>query len=91
MFNMSIQKRVNKQSKWCEVENHVILDNPFTYGKIKADRPRAKKDGDSYRVYSESINNGMDYRPKTIITTNKKFPNERVVYTRINNSKTKRG
>lgn len=89
MFKMSIQKRDNKQSPWKEVERGIIHDNPFTYGKIRADRPRAKKDGDSYRVYSELINNGLDSRPKTIITTNKSTPNERIVYTRIN-SKTKR-
>lgn len=90
MFKMSIQKRENKHSPWKEVDESVIYDNPFTYGKIRVDRPRAKKDGDSYRVYSESINKGLDSRPKTIITTNKFSPNERVVYTRIN-SKTKRG
>lgn len=91
MFKMSIQKRDNKQSPWREVDRGVIYDNPFTYGKIRQDRPRAKKDGDSYRVYSEPFNHGLDSRPKTIITTNKNTPNERVVYTRIKVSKTRRG
>ena len=90
MFVQSNQKRKDKFSPWVEVGTREVCENPFTYGKIRMDRPRAKKDGDSYRVYSESINNGMDSRPKTIIVTNKNTPNERTVFTRIRNSKTKR-
>lgn len=90
MFLMREQKREDKNSPWLDCgENYEIKDNPFTYGKIRQDRARAKKDGDSYRVYSEVFNNGLDSRPKTIIVTNKNTPNQRTVFTRINKSKNK--
>lgn len=69
--------------KWHRKGRTIIEDVPFTYGRLKADRPKAKRDGDSYRVYSKKTNDGMNYRVKTVITYNKNCPNERVIYKRV--------
>lgn len=85
MFVRQEQIRKSKGEPWKNVgEKYLVHENPFTYGKIRMDRPRAKQDGDSYRVYSETLSNGIDSRPKTVIITNKYTPNRRTVFTRIN-------
>lgn len=84
LYYRIIQKKDNKKN-WKTVDKgrSVIEDVPFTYGRLKADRPKAKHDGDTYRVYSEKTNDGLNYKVKTVITYNKNRPNERVIYKRV--------
>lgn len=88
---MQNQKRKDKKSPWRNCGDiFKIYDGPFSYGEIRLDRPRAKKDGDSYRVYSETFNNGLNSRLKTVIITNKNIPNERTAFQELIIQKTNR-
>ena len=79
---MFIKKYQRKDStgKWQDYDRTEIYNNPFTLGRIKVDRPKAKKDGDNYRVYTSKSRDGLNCFPKKVITYNKDRPNERIVY-----------
>ena len=63
-------------------------DAPFGSNNFfAADRAKAKKDGDRYRVYQKTSRDGLRKRPYKVITTNINRPNERNLYLKIKGGK----
>ena len=86
MFRKVVQKKI-KNGKWTTV-NSMPVNAPFYSNDfIIADRAKAKKDGDRYRVYQKTSRDGLRKRPYKVITTNINKPGERVLYLKVRGGK----